>query len=70
MVPLPMLKLETKSDSFGLSLVDVLIDVPVGNKRSWSSSGSAGVCHISYNATKEKEQQVTIIATFKTLIAL
>lgn len=55
MVPLPMCKLETKSDSFGLSLIDIVIDIPMGNKRFQSNSGSAGVCHISYNAIEEKQ---------------
>lgn len=55
MVPLPMLKLETKSDSFGLSLVGMVIDILIGNKRFQSDSGLAGVCHISHNAIKEKE---------------
>lgn len=50
-----MLKLETRSDSFGLSLVDMIIDIPVGNKRFQSNRGSAGVCHIAYNAIKAKE---------------
>lgn len=33
MVPLAMLKLENKSDGFDLSLVDMVIDIPVGYKR-------------------------------------
>lgn len=56
MVPLPMLELETRSESFVLSPVEVVIDIPVGNKRFQNNSGSAGVCHISYNAIKKKEQ--------------
>lgn len=55
MVPLPMLKLETKSDSFDLSLVDMVIDIPMGNKRFQRNGGSVGVCHISYKTIQEKE---------------
>lgn len=53
MVPLPMLKLETKS--FDLSLVDRVIDIPVENKRFQRNSGSVGFYHISYNIIQEKE---------------
>lgn len=55
-----MLKLETKSDSFDLSLVDMVINIPVGYKRG--TVAPVSVCHISCDTIEEKEDWVIIIA--------
>ncbi|KAJ7403685.1 DENN domain containing 4A [Pitangus sulphuratus] len=52
MVPLPMLKLETKSDSSDLPLVEMVIDIPMGNERFQRNSGSVGVCHTTLSGEK------------------
>lgn len=54
MVPLP------KSDSFDSSLVDMVIDIPVGYKRG--TMALVGVCHISCDTIQEKEHLVIFIA--------
>lgn len=59
-----------QNDSFGLPLADLVVHGPVGDKRFQSHSGSAGICHVSHNALKEKEHEVTLTAAFKMLTAL
>lgn len=52
MVPLPMLKLETKSGGFDLSLVDMVIDIPVGYKRGTVALLMIATFHVTLSRKK------------------